>query len=173
MRKLLVLLTCFILLGCGTSISCKDFFSTVSTKDIPDISMDTVLFRTDYINGSCTSYSPLFDYNIKYDTLSRYKVFVWGRIFFGNNPHYKNQYKSVDSVEINSLVIDRLNSPREFFSDMKHKWKNNTPWEQCPLPPKILKKIKNDFLKRMKYTRYVFKEEDENSVSESYLYILY
>ena len=177
MNKLLIILTCFLLVSCSTLMSSEKFFGTVSTKEIPNVSIDSVPFITSYIEGSCVSCGtisePLFDYDIKYDTLSHYKVIVQGEIIFEKDNHQKNQYKRVDSVRINRLVIDRLHFQREFYSDMNHKWGHNTLWKECPLPKKILREIRNDFLKRKKYIRYFFKDVDVSSVSESYCYHLY
>jgi hypothetical protein len=158
-------------------MSNEKFFGTVSTKDISNVSIDSVSFRTSYIDGSCVScgtiLEPLFDYDIKYDTLSHYKVIVLGEIIFEKDNDKKNQYKRVDSVKIKSLVIDKLHSQREFYSDTNHKWSHDKLWKECPLPKYILRKIRNDFLKRKKYTRYIFKDADASSVSESYCYYLY
>ncbi len=177
MNKLLIILTCLLLVSCGTLMSNEKFFGTVSTKDISNVSIDSVSFRNSYIDGSCVScgtiLEPLFDYDIKYDTLSHYKVIVLGEIIFEKDNDKKNQYKRVDSVKIKSLVIDKLHSQREFYSDTNHKWSRDKLWKECPLPKYILRKIRNDFLKRKKYTRYIFKDADASSVSESYCYYLY
>ena len=155
----------------------EKFFGTISTRDIPDVSLDSVPFSTGYIEGSCVSCGtisyPLFDDDIKYDTASHYRVIVLGKLVFEKDNYQKGEYKRVDSVGIYRLVIDRLHSPRESYSDLNHKWSHDKPWKECPLPKRILKKIRNDFLKRKKYTRYTFKEVDANSVSESYCYRLY
>ncbi|SEV98571.1 hypothetical protein SAMN04487850_1111 [Prevotella aff. ruminicola Tc2-24] len=177
MKQLLILLTCCLLVSCGTSMSCEKFFGTVSTKDIPDVSLDSVSFRTSYIEGDCVSCGtisePLFDCDIKYDTLSHYSVIVLGKVVFEKDSCQKEDYKRVYAVEINNLVVQKQHFPREFYSDSNHKWRHNTPWKRCPLPKKVLEKIRNDFLKRKKYVRYTFKEADASSVSESYCYRLY
>ena len=158
MNKLLIILTCLLLVSCGTLMSNEKFFGTVSTKDISNVSIDSVSFRNSYIDGSCVScgtiLEPLFDYDIKYDTLSHYKVIVLGEIIFEKDN-------------------DKLHSQREFYSDTNHKWSRDKLWKECPLPKYILRKIRNDFLKRKKYTRYIFKDADASSVSESYCYYLY
>ena len=176
MKKLLIIATYLLLFSCGTLIPSEQFFVTVSTKDVANVSLDSVSFRTSYIEDDCVSCGtvsePLFDCDIKYDTLSHYMVIVMGKIVF-NNICQNGQYKYIYSIEINRLVIDRQHFPREFYSDLGHKWSRNTSWEECPLPKNILKKIRNDFLKRKKYIRYNFKDLDVKSVSESYCYRLY
>jgi len=158
-------------------MSCEKFFGTVSTKDIPDVSLDSVSFRTSYIEGDCVSCGtisePLFDCDIKYDTLSHYSVIVFGNITFDKDSCQSCDYKRVFSVEINRLIVQRQHFPREFYSDDYHKWTHNTPWRKCPFPKSVLKKIRNDFLLRKKYVRYSFKNIDVNSVTESYHYRLY
>ena len=176
MKKLLIITTYLLLVSCGTLMPSEKFFVTVSTKDIDIMSLDSVSFSTCYIEGNCVSCGtvsePLFACDIKYDTLSHYTVIVMGKNVFDNN--YQNgQYRYVDSIEINRLVIDRQHFPREFYSDLGHKWSHNTSWKECPLPKSILKKIRNDFLKRKKYIRYNLKNLDVKSVSESYCYRLY
>ena len=177
MNKLLFLLICILMVSCGTFMPNEKFFGYVRARDIPDVSLDFVSFRTSYIGGDCISCGtisePLFDYNIKYDTLSHYRVIVLGKIVFEKDSCQKGDYKRADSVGIHGLIVDRLYFPRVFYSDMSHKWNQNTPWKECPLPKKILKKIRKDFLMRKKYVRYAFEGEDVNSVSESYCYRLY
>ena len=178
MKQLLILLTCCLLVSCGTSMSCEKFFGTVSTKDIPDVSLDSVSFRTSYIEGDCVSCGtisePLFDCDIKYDTMSHYRVAVMGKIVFAKDNHPKDQYKRVDSVGITRIIVNNmLQARREIYSNMNYKLENDTPWDECPLPKRILKKIRNEFLKREKYVRYTFKETDADSVYETYVYYLY
>ena len=174
MSKLILFATCLFLVSCDTYFAKEKFFCKVSIKDIQDASLGTVSYRTDYIDGSCvqcgTVSVPLFDYDIKYDTLSRYKVIVIGKILFKKDSHI---YKTNDSIEINSLIIDRPSFPREFYSQKNNKWSNQVSWDNCPLPKRILKKIRTDFLKRKKNTRYVLNNSDACSISEMYSYLLY
>lgn len=176
MKKLLIISIYLLLVSCRTLMLSEQFFVTVSTKDVTNVPIDSISFRTSYIEDDCVSCGtvsePLFDCDIKYDTLSHYTVIVMGKIVFDNNCQ-NGQYRKVDSIEINRLVIDRQHFPREIYSDLDHKWSRNTQWEECPLPKNILKKIRNDFLKRKKYIRYNFNGLDVKSVSESYCYRLY
>lgn len=140
-----------------TLLSCEEYFCTVSSKDIPDMSLDSITFITSNIDShfsECGTVSdPVFDYDIQYDTLSRYQVVVCGTIIFGKDTNPGKQYERVDSVGIRSLFIWNKNSKqREYYSCEYHR--SHKKWEDCPLPPYILTQIKNDFLIRMKYTRY-------------------
>ena len=180
MRKLLFLLTCSMFMECCTIMPNEEFFCTISTKDIPDVSVKTLSFSTDYIDyhfPECGTVSyPLFDYDIKYDTLSHYRVVVLGSVVFGEEDNTENVFEILDSVKITRLVVDRLHSPRELYGkNGDDEWISKN-WEECPLPNKILKKIRKDFLIRMKYKRYFLNKSDNSPakrLTTSYPYRLY
>ena len=131
-------------MGCGTTMSHEKFFCTISTKDISDVPEQTISYKTDYIDyhipEAGTISDPLFDYNIKYDTLSHYRVTVFGYVVFGES-NQEGQYERIDSVGITRLVIDKVGGPRELYSKKRDEHWNDIPWEECSLPKKILKKI--------------------------------
>ena len=171
-----------LLMGCSTLMPQEKFFCTISTKDIPDVPEKTISYKTDYIDyhfpEAGTISDPLFDYDIKYDTLSHYRVTVLGYVIFGKEANQNNQYERIDSVGITRLVIDKIGAPRELLGIKGDKrWNNNKNWEECSLPKKILKKIRNDFFIRMKYKRFVFNQSDQtepiNGSTTGYGYRLY
>ena len=177
MKYLLFFLAGCLLMGCGTTMSHKKFFSTISTKDIPDVPEQSISYKTNSIDyhvpEAGTISDPLFNYNIKYDTLSHYKVTVMGYVIFGKNVQ-TTPYERIDSVGITRLVIDRQNAPRELYSKNGDEHWNDIPWEDCSLPKKILKKIRKDFLIRMKYKRYVINRSDTlKGITAGYGYRLY
>ena len=164
-------------MGCGSTMSHEKFFCTISTKDIPDVPEQTISYTTDVIDyhfpEAGTISNPLFEYDIKYDTLSHYRVTVLGYVGFGESSH-KGQYERIDSVGITRLVIDKKGGPRELYSKKRDEHWNDIPWEKCSLPKKILKKIRKDFLTRMKYKRYVINTSDTiKGITTSYGYRLY
>ena len=183
MRCFLFLLICCMLNGCSTLMPCEKFFCTVSTKDIPDVSISNISFITGYIHDDCkkcgTISDPLFDFNIKYDTLSHYRVLVLGYVVFGNEMNHKNQYETIDSVGIKRLVIMRMHSQQELYGKKEDCNWSNRNWNECPLPKRILKEIRDDFLKRMKYRRYIYNKsvlDDSlsiNGYTTQYYYSLY
>ena len=46
-------------------------------------------------------------------------------------------------------------------------------WQECTLPKRILKRIRNDFLKRKKYVKYTINENEARGVTVLYSYRLY
>ena len=167
-------------MSCGTSMSCKKYFSTVSIKSIPNMNIDSIPFRTDYVDYHFPSYgtisTPVFEYDLKYDTLSRYRIDVLGIIVFAKDSNQPYQFKSIDSVGITRLIISRPNYPRESYTYYGKKWQSDKSWKECPLPRKLLMKIREDFLIRMKYMRYILNEEDPErirAVTTGYGYRLY
>ena len=155
-------ITCCILMSCSHLMSSESFFSTISTEDIPDLAIGTIPFRKSFLDDDCpkcgTIEEPLYELHLKYDTLSCYRVIIIGRVVFGKKNNYKNQFERIDSVGIKRMVVSRRNFPRELYgSDQDSDW-NNKRWEECPLPRKILKLIRKDFLVRMKYRRYLFND---------------
>ncbi|MCR4836291.1 MAG: hypothetical protein K5899_07915 [Bacteroidaceae bacterium] len=160
MKYLFILLAGCLLMGCSTLMPQEKFFCTISTKDIPDVPENTISYKTDYLDyhvvEAGTISSPLFDYDIKYDTLSHYRVSVMGYVVFGRDANNTNQHERIDSVGITHLVIDKIGAPRELFGKKGDERWNKRNWEECYLPNKILKKIRKDFFIRMKYQRYVF-----------------
>ncbi len=183
MKFILILLAGCLLVSCRTSMPSDIFFNTISTKDIPSMSEKSISYRISYLNTDCircgTISEPLFDYNIKYDTLSHYKVVVIGYVVFEKDNYQENQYERIDSVGITRLVISSLHSPRELYSKHGDEHWNDIPWEECSLPKKILKKIRNDFLIRTKYSKYLFNKSELNDelpikgISTQYCYRLY
>jgi len=184
MKYITILLASCLLVSCRTSMTSEMFFNTTSTKDIPDVSEKAISYRTSYLDTDCeecgTISEPLFDYNIKYDTLSHYKVVVIGYVVFGKDNYQENQYERIDSVGITRLVIDnKLHHSRELYGKKGDEHWNDIPWEECSLPKKILKKIRNDFLIRTKYLKYLFNKSklvDElpiKGITTQYLYRLY
>jgi hypothetical protein len=180
MKKIVTFMLCCIIMSCGTSLSCKKYFSTLSTENIPNLNIDSIPFHTDCIDYHFPSYgtisTPVFDYDFKYDTLSRYRIVVLGRIVFDNSSNQPNQFKSIDSVGITRLIISRPNYPRESYTYHGKKWQSDKPLKECPLPQKILMKIREDFLIRMKYMRYILNEDDPErikAVTTGYDYRLY
>lgn len=170
--------------SCATTLTSESFFGIVSTKEIPDILIDTITYYTSKISSDtilCGIISyPKWSYNIKYDTLSRYKAVVEGVLIFKKDSILINQSKSVDSIEITRLVIDRKPFQREFYSNhMSHHANDDKisykKMDECPLPPSVLEQIRNDFLMRMKYLRYtyMFKEADVSGLTQMYVYCLY
>ena len=158
MKNLQIILLCCLLASCNTQMPINEFFCIMSTKDVPDVSIDSIQFQRVYIDGSCikcgTIENPLFCDNIRYDTLSRYRVVVVGNVFFEQDGDSQEEYEKIDSVGIESFIVIRPNSPREFYSNNPN-WSNKR-WKECPLPKRVLEEIKKDFLKRMKYKRYRF-----------------
>ena len=177
MKYLLILLAGCLLMGCGTTLSHEKFFCTRSTKEISDVPEQTISYKTDYIDyhfpEAGTISDPLFDYNIKYDTLSHYRVVVFGYVVFGKS-NQESQYERIDSVGITRLVIDKKGGARELYSKKWDEHWNDIPWEKCSLSKKILRKIRKDFLIRMKYKRYVINRSDTiKGITTGYEYRLY
>jgi len=182
MKHILFLLAISLQISCATSMSSDKFFCSVSTKDIPDVRESSILYKhINYFADSIicgTVAEPLFDFNIKFDTLSRYKVTVVGDIIFKQMNYSLGQYRCVDSVRITRLIIDRLNCQREFYSNLaiRNKYDEQIAykkWQECTLPKRILKRIRNDFLKRKKYVKYTINENEARGVTVLYSYRLY
>ncbi len=173
--------------SCGISMSSEEFFRTLSVKGIPDVSIDTVRYYTYFIEDDIPSLgkvsTPLLGYSIKYDTLARFKAVVIGAIFFEKSYHEANQYEKIDSIRIDRLIVWNNGSLRECFSSVKVRTAKIVqdqckPLEECPLPKRVLKRIRNDFCIRMKHTRYIINRSMnnniiENGISVQHLYHLY
>ena len=173
-------LVCCLFMSCCTIMPNEKFFCTVSTKDIPDLSVENIQFKTFPMDDhfpECGTFSyPYFDYDIKYDTLSHYKVVVLGSVAFREQNINDYEYEIIDSVSISRLVVDRSQHPRELYGIKGDDGWITKNWEECSLPNKILKKIKKDFLIRMKYLRYSLKKNDDlpiKGMTTSYGYLLY
>ncbi len=181
MKPLIIVWACCMLMNCSSLMPSEKFFCTTSTNRIPDVTIETITYRTRSSDEGCiecgTISEPLFDYNIKYDTLSHYKVVVLGYVVFGKENNYKYQYERIDSVGIIRLVIDREHFPRELYGKKGDDDWSNKRWEECPLPNKIVNLIKKDFLKRMKYKRFFFNKsvlkQPIKGVTTQHLYRLY
>lgn len=147
----------------------EKFFCTVSTKDIPDMSLENIQFKTFSLDthfpesGTCSD--PLFYHNIKYDTLSHYRVVVLGSVEFRQQDTNDYEYEIIDSVRISRLVVFSSHHPRELYGKKGDDGWSTNKWVECPLPNEILEKIRDDFLIRMKYQRYRLKKYEDNPVT--------
>lgn len=181
MKYWIIFIICILLVSCRSGISSTNYFGTLSSKDIPDISLNAVPFKTNYLDDECvkcgTMSEPVFNYDIKYDTSSHYRVVVSGKVIFTKDTAPNNQYAMIDSVGIDNLIIWKEHSVRERYSSQASDnndsdW--NKAWEKCPIPSNILKKIRKDFFIRMKYRQYSFGNDmNINGITTSYLYLLY
>ncbi len=175
---LLIIVECCLMISCSTSITSEMFFGTTSTKYIPNISMDTLLYRTRYVDSHCISCGsisePVYNLDIKYDTMSRYRVVIEGKIVFEERSS-NDKFKSIDSIGITRMIVYKSQSQKEFYTNCTDC--NNSiqykEWKECTIPQKILKVLRKDFLLRMKCTRYSFKDVDATRISVSHTYRLY
>ena len=183
MRQLTILTICLMISSCGISMSSEEFFRTLSVKEIPDMSMDTVRYYTSFIEDDIPSLGkvsePLLGYSIKYDTLARYRVAVIGSIKFAEQNDDTMQYARIDSIGIISFYLWNDHSQhREYYSnkrngtDINSQEKGRT-LEKCPLPKRILKRIRKDFFIRMKYREYQIDNINNKAISVIYDYRLY
>lgn len=180
MKHIMFFLACSLFMSCSTIMPNEKFFCTVSTKDIPDLSVENIQFKTFPMDTHFPEYGtvsyPLFDYDIKFDTLSHYTVVVLGSVAFREQNNNDYEYEIIDSVSISRLVVDRSQHPRELYGKKGDDGWITKNWKECSLPNKILKKIKKDFLIRMKYQRYSLKKSDDlpiKGLTTSYVYRLY
>lgn len=140
----------------------------MSTKDIADVPIEAIKYTNpEFIDthiAECGTLSqPLFDCNIKYDTMLHYKVLVIGYVRFGKDNGCKEKHETIDSVGITRVVIDRLYYPREMYGRINDVDWRNKRWRDCPLPKAVLKALKDDFFIRMKYRKYCLNHSLLNS----------
>lgn len=166
-----------VLLGsCKSSISCNDYFSTVSVDEIKELSVQKFLYKTDYLDDDYREFgtydNPQLAFNIEYDTLSHYRVILWGYVALSDANQTDNT-QIVDSIAITSMIVLRSHHMAERFSNNCTVNNNfDKPWKDCPLPMSVRNKIKNDFLIRMKYRKYNIKERVRR-ITVYYEYKLY
>lgn len=184
MKELVMTVICCMLISCGTHMSSERYFSKLSSKQIKDVPLESFEYKTYYIDDDCISCGtfsqPQFDFNLKYDTLSHYRVIACGNIFFDESK-YADSCEKIDSVELSYVIIrggsdvspirlsNNKNKSEMFGQQIEKNWNDN------PLPSHVMKTIRNDFFTRMKYRNYKFdlNEIRTGGISVSYIYQLY
>ena len=172
------------LISCSTHMSSERYFCKLSTKQIKDVPLESFEYKTYYIDDDCISCGtfsePQFEFNLKYDTLSRYRVIACGNIFFDESMN-ADSCEKIDFVELSYVILrggsnvlpirlsNNKNRSETFGQQIEKNWHDN------PLPSHVMKTIRNDFFTRMKYRKYKFdlNEIRTGGISVSCIYQLY
>lgn len=184
MKELITIVTCCMLTCCAPYMSSERYFCKLGTQQIKDVPLESLEYKTYHIDDDCIScgtfFEPQFEFHLKYDTLSRYRVMACGSIIFGDREG-ANPCEKIDSVELSYLMIRKGNNvPPICLSNIKSKSemfgqqiKKN--WYDNPLPSHVMRIIRDDFFKRMKYRKYKLSlyETKTNGIRVSYIYQLY
>ena len=184
MKELIMTVISCMLISCSTHMSSERYFCKLSTKQIKDVPLESFEYKTYYIDDDCISCGtfsePQFELNLKYDTLSRYRVIACGNIFFDESKN-ADSCEKIDSVELSYVIIRggsnvspiRLSNNKNKSEMLGQQIEKN--WNDNPLPSHVMKAIRNDFFTRMKYRKYKLNlnEIRTGGISVSYIYQLY
>lgn len=153
--RILLLFVSFLLVSCRTSNSCDAYFSPVPVDKIKEISSKDLKYKTKSEYGIDV---PDIDCKIRYDTKSQYTVIVTGHIGLRDIDQTKNS-QIADTITISDIIIKRKNHDFEFYSNKRKDSQNikNKPWKEFPLPKSVIEKIRENFLLRMKYSKFHLK----------------
>lgn len=148
-----------LIIGCSSPMSCKKYFSKLSTEEIEDIDESTLTFRTiymDYMFKSLgTILEPNIPFDIKYDTLSHYTIIAGGNVFFSREQKENVGNIINDTIELSYIIVKKNGTPAKRYSCKSFaKSVFNNSWKDCPVPFHIMKEIRKDFFIRMKYQKY-------------------
>ena len=160
MKKfILLLINCFLIIGCGSPIPCTHYFTKKSAEEIEKIAEDTLTFKTSYIDNMFKSLGTILEpnipFDIKYDTLSRYTIIVGGNIIFSDTQEGHNTDIKCDSIELSYVIVKREGEKaRRYSNRIDYKSVIDKPWKEGPIPSTIMKEIRRDFFIRMKYRKY-------------------
>jgi len=148
-----------LIIGCSSTMPCRQYFSKLSTEEIEDVDEKTLTFRTSYMDfmfkSLGTILEPNIPFEIKYDTLSHYTIIAGGNIIFS-----KEQKENVisiknDTIELSYIIVKKEGVPAKRYSCKGYsKSVFNNTWKDCPIPLYIMKEIRKDFFIRMKYQKY-------------------
>ena len=151
-------LNCILIIGCRSQILCTQYFSTMSAEEIESIAEDTLTFRTSYLDHMFKSHGmilePNMSFGIKYDTLSRYRVILGGKVFFSIEQEGHSADLKSDKIELSYVIVKKEGEKAKRYSCNYRKSDFNRPLKDCPIPSSIMKEIRKDFFIRMKYQRY-------------------
>lgn len=162
------------LLG-GVLMHCDDYSSIVPGDKIKELPMRNVLYKTEYVDydyrGFGTYENPQIVCEIRYDTLSHFRVIVWGYVILSDIDQANTQI--VDSVAITKMIVLRKHHKPVRFSRKRTAYNSfDKPWRECPLPWSVRNEIREDFLVRMKYRKYHINEK-ERRITVYHEYKLY
>jgi len=161
-KTLILFITGILFRSCDTSNSCDVFFSTVPVNEIEELSMQNVLYKTDYIaydyKGLGTYDDPQIVNDMTYDSKLFCSIIVSGYVDVSDVDQETNT-QFVDSVTISHLIVLRKNHKAKRFSKNDYSDKS---WKDCPVPYSVRDRIRKDFLVRMKYRIYHIKTDLRN-----------
>lgn len=151
MKKIFVVLIVIFFVGCKsqfTAIGENRLLGTYFVNDIRDLTTDSLSYRKDYAVDRFTDlgtiYTPIYNLNMKYDTLSHYHVILNGFVNFEKKKN-KARYTTNDikSVTLRSISVWRLSEPRKNWKLTKD---NDISPQSCSIPYDSLLAIKDAFL---------------------------
>lgn len=154
-----IILCCTLILGCSSTMPCRQYFSKLSAGEIEDVDEKSLTFRTSYMDfmfkSLGTILEPNIPFDIKYDTLSHYTIIAGGNVFFSREQKENVVNIKNDTIELSYIIVKKEGVPAKRYSCKSYsKSVFNDSWKDCPIPLFIMKEIRKDFFIRMKYQKY-------------------
>ncbi len=151
MKKFFIVIIAIFLIGCKTqftAISKNRLFGTFYQKDIRDLTTDSLAYRNDYAVDRFTDLgtisTPIYNLDMKYDTLYHYHIILNGFINFKKKKNIaRYTTNDIKSVTLRSISVWKLSEPRKNWKLTKD---IDISPQNCPIPYDSLLAIKDAFL---------------------------
>ena len=172
MRKLLIVLAAIICASCSTYN--QRFFSGLGIEDINNTHSIHYEYKKSNIDSKFPQVGyieePIIDFTIKYDTAKKYSIILYGDLIF-----HKDSCGLWDSSQIDSVNIVRLIFVTKEIGTKSEIFDTNHPidFHTFPIPKQILNSVRNDFLIRMKETKFHAGKINSKGHSWGHIYFLY
>lgn len=159
--------------SCTSYTLSKDFFGAYSYDEIADVDTSDYIVSTDFVDHHFPELGTISSVNsnlkLNYKPSKHYKVTIVGKHIFSLTENNEWNTERPDSICITDIVITSKGSGT--FAVGKNKITNNV---KSPVPVKILKELRDDFLKIKKLTRHNLTKTptDWNYLQTSYVYLL-
>ena len=170
-RIILILLT-IVISSCSSYTLTKDFFKAYSYGEIDDIDTTNVYFNKhtndEWVPALGSIIVTETNLRLKYKTSKRYRVDITGRHKLYVCKDSLCHIEHIDSLYLTGIAIVGGHSTAIIFrkSDDRQEIKS-------PIPLKILKKLREDFVRINKLTHYNLGMEKRENWNFTYPYLLY
>lgn len=172
MKKKILYSSILILCSCSSYMS-NNYLIGLDVGEIKDEIVNDITYGDSHFvdyhfpeTGRITE--PAFDFKLRYDTIRKYNVILFADIIFKRDDKGYWDSSQKDSICLKKVIITCKNG-KPIFIDI------NKPvnLHKMHIPKKFLLSIRDDFFKRMKYTKFELVRTKEKSYRYGHAYQLY
>ena len=172
MMRIILILLAAVISSCSSYTLTTDFFEAYDYSEIDDIDTTNMFFSEHMVDDCCPEWGSITQavskLKLRYKSSKRYRVALMGKHKTSVCKDRRSRIEHIDSVYLTGIIIAGKNRKTIIFrkSDDRQEIKS-------PIPLKILKILREDFVKINKLTQYNLGEEKRKYLHYGYTYYLY